>query len=293
MPSQKSKEIRKALVKDSINDVPIIQKRKEWDDYSKTIDIPEDVTVIEESIKGVFCLWLRSETPLNDYVLVYMHGGGLTEGSVFTAREWTARLAKRTQIPVLSVDYRLAPEHPYPAALQDVLAIYKHLLDVGYDSKKIFFAADSSGCNLALSALITLRDGQANLPSAAILVSPSIDLTLSGESFETRLAVEPLVTKEVLAFCAKQYAQDVDLASPSISPLFADLSGLPNIMIQVGDHEILLSDSISLYESILKVGGQAKLDVWEDMWHVWHYFSDLPEAQKALDDISEFLSPYL
>lgn len=295
MPSPESKEIRKTLVKDSLESIntPIVQKRKEWDDYAKSIAIPKGITVTEESIEGIFCLWLRSQTPLDDYVLVYMHGGGLTEGSVFTAREWTARITKQTQIPVLSVDYRLAPENPYPAALEDMLSIYKHLLSIGYNSNKIFFAADSTGCNLALSTLIELRDAGEFLPAATIFISPSVDLTSSGESLETRFAVEPLVTVEAIALCAKQYAQEIELSSPCVSPLFADLSNLPNTLIQVGDHEILLSDSIRLHEAILKVGGKAKLDIWEDMWHVWHYFPDLPEAQKALEDISKFLNPFL
>ena len=293
MPSPESYEIRKTLVKDELDDTPIAQKRKQWDDHAKSTHIPEGVRINEEHIEGIFCLWLSSQESLSDFVMVYMHGGGLTEGSVFTAREWTARLTKTTKVPLLSVNYRLAPEHPYPAALEDMLKIYTYLRRKGYDASKIFFGADSSACNLALVTLIALRDEGKSLPSASILLSPSVDLTLSGESFESRLDVEPLVTKEMLASCAKHYAQEIDLASPKVSPLFADLSGLPDTLIHVGDHEVLLSDAVRLHEAILKAGGQATLKVWEDMWHVWHYFPDLSEAREALDNINVFIQPYL
>lgn len=289
MPSQESVKIRRTLVKDQLDDTPISQKRKAWDDFAKSVPLPVGVFVSEAVIEERLCLWFRTANTFDQQVIIYIHGGGLTEGSVYTAQEFTARLALVTQIPVLSVNYRLAPEHPYPAALNDMKLVYHSLLTGGFQPKQIVFGADSSGCNLALTTLISMRDESIPLPSANFLISPSVDLTLSGDSIRTRAALDPMVSEEVLAHCAKLYAQDHALDSPKVSALFGDLSGLPNTLIQVGDHEILLSDSIRLHENLQQAGGQSTLKIWEEMWHVWHYFPQLPEADKAVNEIKDFL----
>lgn len=289
MPSLESIKIRQTLVKDRLDDTPITQKRKAWDEYAKSQPLPADVELSEELVEGRLCLRLHATDSQDDSVILYMHGGGLTEGSVYTAQEFTARLAKVTRLPILSVNYRLAPEDPYPAALDDMKAVYRWLLNQGIPPEKIIFGADSSGCNLALATLMALRDEGAPLPAATFLISPSIDLTLSGKSMRTRAMVDPMVSEEVLADCARQYASGYPLSDPLISPLFGDLSGLSNMLIQVGDHEILLNDSTRLHEKIQQVGGQSTLRIWDEMWHVWHYFAKLPEAQEAIIEIRDFL----
>ncbi|MEM7734523.1 MAG: alpha/beta hydrolase [Deinococcota bacterium] len=293
MPSQQSIDIRKTLVKDKLDDIPIAQKRQDWDDYAKSVPFSSEVVATETTLEDVLCLWLHPQQVREGYALLYLHGGGLTEGSVYTHREWTARLAQQTHLSVLSVNYSLAPEHPCPVARDEVNRVYKHLLQTGYDPAKICWAADSSGCNLALASLIALRDDGIQLPKAAVLLSPSVDLTCSGESMQSRRQLDPLVSEDVLRYCAHLYAQDYDLASPCISSLFADLTHLPEMLIQVGDHEILRSDAVRLQQAVQRADGAAQLTIWDDMWHVWQMFPELPEAQQALDEIQTFLARHV
>ncbi|MEM7342727.1 MAG: alpha/beta hydrolase [Chloroflexota bacterium] len=290
MSSQKSIEIRKTIVKDELyEDVPLPKKRQEWEEAARKIPLPADINVETTLMGQVPCLWIQTETSLDDYVIIYIHGGGLVEGSAITTREFGARLTKIVQIPVLVVDYRLAPEHPYPAALQDVKAVYRALLNQGYNSKQIIFGGDSSGGGLALAALIALRDDGESQPACMFLISPVVDLTFSGESMVTRADLDPFTSYEVLIHCANLYAQGADLQSPLISPLYADLSNLPLMLIQVGDHEILLSDSVRLADKINQGETVATLKVWDAMWHVWHYYAELPEADQAIEEIRDYL----
>lgn len=294
MLSRKARELRKTLEKDRLDPTTsIVDKRAAWDEYAKTLPIPEDIAVEDEMISGVSARWYRPPTGQKEGVIVYMHGGGLTEGSVYTAQQLTAHLAQTAQMSVLSVDYPLAPEHPYPAALEAMLAVYRALLERGLQPAQIAFGADSSGCNLALATLIALRDQASPLPGAAFLISPSVDLTFTGESMVSRAALDPMVSPEVLRDCAKLYAQEVDLSLPAVSPLFADLSDLPPFLIQAGDHEILLSDAIRLHARVEASGGISALKIWPEMWHVWHYFVEMPEAEQGIEEIGRFLAGYL
>ncbi len=290
MPSPESIEIRKIIVKDELReDIPLHIKRQEWEMASLELPLPSDIDIQSDVIGQVPCLWVRSAHAIDDYVIVYVHGGGLVEGSVTTTREFGARLAKITRIPVLIVDYRLAPEHPYPAALQDFKQVYRALRELGYTPNQIVIGGDSNGGGLALAGLIALRDEGESQPACLFLISPVVDLTFSGESMKTRAEIDPFTSEAVLRHCAALYAQGVDLHSPLISPLFADLSNLPSMFIQVGDHEILLSDSVRLADNANQSGTAAQVEVWADMWHVWHYFADLPEAQEAIEKIRDFL----
>jgi len=290
MPSKLSIEIRKTIVKDELcEDVPLPQKRQLWEEAALKIPLPPSIELKTEHIGKVPCLWIREKQSLDNYVIVYVHGGGLIEGSAITTRELGARLTKIIQIPVLVVDYRLAPEHPYPAALHDVKTAYKNLLKHRYKPEQIIFGGDSNGGGLALAALIALRDEKESQPSSLFLISPVVDLTFSGESMITRANLDPFTSKEVLIHCAQLYAQGADIHLPFVSPLYADLSELPAMLIQVGDHEILLSDSVRLADKVNHCGSAATLKVWDTMWHVWHSYSDLPEAQQAIEEIRDFL----
>lgn len=285
MPSEKYFEIRKTITKDKLReDIPIAQKRREWEEAALKSPVPSTIETKDETIGNVPCLWIHEKQSQDHHVIVYVHGGGLTEGSAITTREFAIRLTQTIHIPILVVDYRLAPEHPFPAALDDVQAVYKGLLARGYTAERIIIGGDSNGGGLALSTLVALRDAEIQQPICAFLISPVADLTFSGESMITRNEVDPFTSKEVLVHCAKLYAQGADLKSPLVSPLFANLSDLPPTLLQVGDHEILLSDSVRLAEKM-----NATLKIWDEMWHVWHCFAELPEAQLAIEEIRDFI----
>lgn len=290
MPSEKSIEIRKTIVKDELRlDVPISKRRQGWEEAALKTPLLPGIEVQAETLGEVPCLWVREKQSHAEYVILYIHGGGLTEGSAVTTREFGSRLTKVLQIPVLIADYRLAPENPFPAAVEDVKAVYKHLRKDRYRPEQIILGGDSSGGGLAISSLIALRDEAEDLPACMFLISAVVDLLFSGESMKTRADIDPFTSIEALKYCAALYAQGADLRAPPISPLYADLSGLPPALIQVGDHEILLSDSTRLADKMNQSGSQATLKVWEAMWHVWHYYADLPEAQQAMEEIRDFL----
>lgn len=287
--SQAGIEIRKTIVKDQLRlDVPIAKKRREWEEAALSIPLQPGVDLETESIEGVPCLWVREENSLEDYVVVYMHGGGLVEGSATTSREFASRLTKTLRIPVLLVDYRLAPEYPFPAALNDVKVVYRSLLS-RYSPEQIIFGGDSNGSGLALASLVSLRDEGEKLPASLFAISPVVDLSFSGESMTTRAALDPFTSEEALKYCAELYTQGGDVLNPLVSPLFADLSAMPSALIQVGDHEILLSDSVRLAKKLEREGSKVSLKIWNELWHVWHYHPALPEAQQAIDEIRDFL----
>lgn len=290
MPSEKSIEIRKTIVKDELRlDVPISKRRQEWEEAALKTPLLPGIEVQAETLGEVPCLWVREKQSHAEYVILYIHGGGLTEGSAVTTREFGSRLTKVLQIPVLIAGYRLAPENPFPAAVEDVKAVYKHLHKDRYRPEQIILGGDSSGGGLAISSLIALRDEAEDLPACMFLISAVVDLLFSGESMKTRADIDPFTSIEALKYCAALYAQGADLRAPPISPLYADLSGLPPALIQVGDHEILLSDSTRLADKMNQSGSHATLKIWDGMWHVWHYYADLPEAQQAMEEIRDFL----
>jgi len=290
MPSKESIEIRKTIIKDTLReDISLQEERKEWENYALSLPLAEGIELREEIIDGVPCLWVYGEQSRQDQVIVYVHGGGLVTGSPRTHREFASRLVKETQVSVLLVDYRLAPENPYPAGLQDVQAVYRALIKERFQPYQIVFGGDSSGGGLALSALVGLRDAGEDVPAGAFFISGVFDCLLSGESMRTRAELDPFTSQEVLANCIRLYAPYADLRSPLISPLYADLTGMPSLLIQIGDHEILLSDSIRLAGKSKQCGVTSYLRVWDDMWHTWPLYADFPEAQGALQEISEFI----
>ena len=200
-----------------------------------------------------------------------------------------ARLAKRAAARITVIDYRLAPEHPYPAAIEDCLAAYRAIVD-RTDPALVTIAGDSAGGGATLATLVALRDAANPLPACAYLLSPWTDLTASGESYRTKVMVDPMIDGDMIESTAVQYAADVPLDHPGVSPLFADLRGLPPMLIQTGSEEILLSDSTDLAERASAAGVEVQLDVREGMWHVYQAFAGLmPEATEALIDAATFI----
>jgi len=225
-----------------------------------------------------------------DRCLLYLHGGAWCMGSPRTHRGLVADLARGARVRALSVDYRLAPEHPYPAGLDDCVAAYGWLLERRVDPSRIVVAGDSAGGNLALALLLRLRDAGIPLPAGAVLLSAATDLALTGDSHMTRKAVDPYFANVGPNALIEEYVGVHDVREPYISPLYADLRGLPPLLIHVGDHEVLLDDSVRLGERAVAAGVDARTVVWPGMMHVFQMFAPfLPEARRANREIAEFV----
>lgn len=225
---------------------------------------------------------------MKKYVVLYCHGGGYSTGSCVYARTLTGKLASSTSMDVLSFDYRLAPEHPYPAATQDAMRVWDYLMLLGYGARDIILAGDSAGGNLALSLMLRLKAEGRLLPRGVILMSPWTDLTSSGKSHSTRADIDPVLNAAYLQEMVTNYAKGQELTDPYISPLFGDYEGFPPVYIQVGNNEVLLDDSVMLYKKLLKVNVSVKLDVFKGMWHVFQ-MSPFKTAYEAMDKNAEFI----
>lgn len=225
---------------------------------------------------------------LKKYVILYCHGGGYSTGSSFYARSITTKLANATSMDVFSFDYRLAPENPYPAATEDAMKAWNHLMLHGYGARDVIIAGDSAGGNLALSLVHKLKQENRLLPRGLVLFSPWTDLTCSGKTYETRKAVDPILSKKYIEEMIQNYAPGEDLENPLISPLFGNFEGFPPTYIQVGDNEILLADAISLHKKMSRANVSVKLDVFKGMWHVFQ-MAPFKKALEAMDKNAEFI----
>lgn len=244
--------------------------------------------------RGVPGEWIVPPGAEESRVLLYLHGGGYVIGSVNTHRDMVSRIARAAQARALAIDYRLAPEHPFPAAVEDATAAYRWLLASGVSAERIVIAGDSAGGGLTLATLLALRDAGDLLPAAAVCISPWTDLAVTGESMDTKADVDPMIRKAEAIEGAKLYLAGADPRTPLASPLYADLSGLPHLLIQVGTHETLLDDSVRLAERARAAGVDVTLEEWEEMIHVWHFFAFiLPEAQQAIDRIGQFVREHV
>jgi monoterpene epsilon-lactone hydrolase len=238
--------------------------------------------------------WLIPSNPAPDRAVLYLHGGGYVLGSCATGRNLAAGIADACAARVLSLDYRLAPEHPFPAALEDALGAYRWLLSQGFAPQALALAGDSAGGGLCVALLVALRDAGDPLPTAAALISPDVDLTRTGESLRTRARADPMLEPEQIRIYTRAYAAGQDLRHPLLSPVYADLRGLPPLLIHVGQDEILLSDSERLAQRAAAAGVDATLEVWPHMWHDWHSFAAwMPEARRALDRLGQFVRDHL
>lgn len=250
---------------------------------------PEGVTCTPVEAGGVSAEWSVAAGVDETKVVLYVHGGGYVMGSAGSHRDVTGRLSKAAGARVLSLNYRLAPEHPFPAPVDDAVAAYRWLLAQGISPGNIAVAGDSAGGGLAIATLLALRDAGEPLPAAGVGISPWVDMEGTGESMTTRAAVDPVVQKEGLLGMAKLYLGDADPKNPLAAPLHADLAGLPPLLLQVGDAETLLDDSTRLAEKARAAGVDVTLKVWDEMPHVWHLFAPiLPEGRQAIDEIGSF-----
>lgn len=274
--------------------LPVEKQRKVMNQASTLSFIPRSVKHQRESLGNINVDWLRPKVAAKDAVMLYLHGGAYVLGSLKTHGELAGKLAAASRLNTAMPDYRLAPEHPFPAALDDAFACYMALLDSGYSANKILVGGDSAGGGLTLSLLLKLKELGIQQPAAAYLISPLTDLTASGESHQTRAEVDPLLSRHWLNYGATAYAGALDLANPMISPLFADVSGLPPIMIQVGDDEILLDDSLQFAKAANAQGVNIHATVWPNMWHDFQATAfGLPEQAEAIEEFSQFATLHL
>jgi len=249
---------------------------------------PKDETLVTtaKEFGGVPGLWADGERG----VLLYLHGGGYTLGSAKAYEQFAASLARSADVALFSVDYRLAPEHPYPAAIDDAVAAYRGLLAGGIPSTDIVIVGDSAGGGLTLAALVALRDAGEALPSAAVVLSPFADLTFSGGSMTGKAERDPALTESGLRDAAAHYLQGADPSTPSASPVFAELLGLPPLLVEVGQDEILLSDSVRIAERAAENGVDVTLHVWPTMIHDWAVFSFmLSEGRDLIDEVGAWV----
>lgn len=225
---------------------------------------------------------------MKKYVILYCHGGGYSTGSRLYARTLTGKLAMSTSMDVLSFDYRLAPEHPYPAALEDAMKVWDYLMLLGYGARDVILAGDSAGGNLALALTLKLRKEKRLLPRGLVLMSPWTDLTSSGQSHKTKAQIDPVLNAAYLAEMIHNYAAQEDLTNPLISPLFGEYEGFPPTYIQVGENEVLQDDAKMLYQKLLKANVSVRLDIFPGMWHVFQ-MSPFKTAYEAMDRNAEFI----
>jgi monoterpene epsilon-lactone hydrolase len=245
-------------------------------------------------VEGLHAEWITAPGASAERVILYLHGGAYILGSVNTHRLVATNLSRVTQARVLIVEYRLAPEHPFPAAVDDALIAYRCLLSQGISPKHLAVAGDSAGGGLAVALLVAARDAGEPLPAAAVCLSPFVDMALSGASMKTKVKVDLIVRSDLIPHVVKAYLGEADPCTPLASPLYADLHCLPSLLIQVGTDEVLLDDAVRLAAQARAAGVEATLEVWDGMFHAWQTAGNmLPEARQAMARIGQFVRAHI
>jgi len=266
------------------------KERIELDKLGAMFKLPKGIAVEKASAGGVPAEWLTPAGVSDKRVVLYLHGGSYTCGSCNSHRSMVSNIAIASKARALLLDYRLAPEHPHPAAVEDAVAAYKWLLEGGVDPKHIVIAGDSAGGGLAVALLVSLRDANIPMPAASICLSPWTDLAFSGETWKSKAKADLIIFDYKEHAFAKMYLGGLDAKTPLASPLYADLKGLPPMLIQVGLDEVLLADSTRLVERLKQAGVNATLEEWEKMQHVWQFTASfMPEARRAVQKIGGFI----
>lgn len=266
------------------------QSREVLDENGAKFKVPADVTLEPVSADGVDAEFLTAPGSDPEKVVLYLHGGGYAIGSIKSHRYLMQNISRASGARTLGINYALAPENPFPAAIEDAAGAYRWLLKQGFKPKNIAIAGDSAGGGLTLATLLYLRDAGDPLPAAGVGISPWTDMTCSADSYTTRLAIDPMVLGNGLQKMADFYVGDADKKNPLASPVFADMTGMPPLLIHVGGREVLYDDAITVYENAKKAGVDVELLDEPEMFHVWHAFAPmLDEAQQAVDKIGVYL----
>ncbi len=274
------------------NDATVEQKRRRAARAARLLPGPPPGTrTLAVDAGGVRADWIATRAWQPGRHILFLHGGGFIAGSPALYRNLTWRIAAATHARVLSVDYRLAPEHPFPAALDDAVTAYRWLLAEGANPERIAVMGDSAGGGLTLSLLLRLRDDGVPLPAAAVAVSPWTDLAMTGRSFTANAGADPLLSTDQARRFVGYYLAGADPRSPYISPLYGEPAGLPPTIIQVGSDEVLRDDAVRMAERMRAAGCRVELEIWPRMPHVWHLFAPvLPEAHRAIRRIGAFVT---
>jgi monoterpene epsilon-lactone hydrolase len=287
-------------VREMLEGLPVLENlslddlRISGEGFATTATEPEDVTYRLVNANGVPAEVVTPAASARDRYVLHMHGGGFVMCSVASHRRFVGHLSKAVGVLGLAPEYRLAPEHPHPAGPEDGVKAYRYLLDRGIAANHIVISGDSAGAGLALTMLQMIRDLGLPHPAAGVLLSPWVDLEVIGETMETRAAVDPLVRQVQLRQSAARYLGGKAANDPSASPLLGDFTGLPPLLVQIGDHETLLDDAVRLTRRAEEAGVEVKLEVWPEMLHIFQCWAgNVPEADEAIGKIAEWLRPRL
>ena len=294
--STEQRESLDAILRQSAfpDDSDVDEQRRALRELLSAQPLPADVTVTEATLGGVPTAEITVDGIEPRHVVLYFHGGVYVMGDAFLAADLASQVGRRAQAKVISVDYRLGPEDPYPAAVDDALAAYEALLEDGIAASDIAFAGESAGGGLAVATLVNARDRGLPLPAAAFVMSPYADLTLTGTTMDAKGDVDPLMSRKRLQARIADYTAGRDPALGLISPIFADLSGLPPLIIQAGSHEVLLDDAVRLAQRAAIADVEVTLDITPGVPHVFQaYHPILDEAAAALDRAGQLLSTHL
>ena len=269
------------------------QMRVAYDRVCASIRVPSEAHFEQVDVDGVSGCWVTVPESSSNRTILYLHPGGYAVGSVYGHRHVAAALARASAARVLAIDYRLAPENPHPAAVEDAATAYRFILHHGATPSSVAICGDSAGGGLAIATLLSLRDAGTSLPACGVAVSPWTDLALSGESMATKAGEDPVNSREMLGGLAMMYLAGADPQTPLASPLYGDLAGLPPLLVLAGSAEVLLDDAKRLAVRAQAAGVDVTLKVADDMVHIWTFFeSFLPEAQAALDQIGQFVTAH-
>ncbi|MDE5587868.1 MAG: alpha/beta hydrolase [Acetatifactor sp.] len=269
---------------------PDLEKHRQSQDAIGSIfGNTKSISYREVDIDGIYGEWVSvNRAHMKKYVVLHCHGGGYSTGSCLYARTLTSKLAASTSMDVFCFDYRLAPENPYPAALEDAMKVWNYLMLFGYGARDVILTGDSAGGNLALALSLKLKAEGRLLPRGLVLMSPWTDLTSSGDSFESKESLDPVLNKPYIDRMVSAYAEGQDLKTPLVSPLYGDFEGFPPTYIQVGENEILLSDSLRLHQAFVDANVSVKMDIYPGMWHVFQ-MSPVKAAREAMNKNAEFI----
>ena len=291
MSRQQLQQLVQMLKAQPIAGHPTVQEtRANFEQMAALFPVAADVKCEPVSAGGVKAEWVTAPGADAGRAVLYLHGGGYVIGSINTHRDLAGRISRAAKARTLLIDYRLAPEHPFPAAVEDSVAAYRWMLAQGLKASRIAAAGDSAGGGLTVATLVAIRDAKIPVPAAGVCLSPWIDLEGLGDSMKSKASIDPIVQKEGLLEMAAHYLNGQDARSPLAAPLYADLAGLPPLLVQVGTAETLLDDSTRLAERARKAGVKVTLEPWNDMIHVFQVFAPmLDEGQQAIDKIGEFV----
>ena len=287
------KAIHSAATPDVMDLEDLEKQRKNQELLGRLVAPMSGMTWRPFQVEEMNCAWIRPQRGYDRRkAILYCHGGGYTSGNLGYSRILGSKLSQVTGMQVLNFEYRLAPEHPYPAAVEDAMAAWDYLMYQGYGARDIIVAGDSAGGNLALVLTHNLKQAGRRLPRALLLFSPWTDMTASGRSYQERAAIDPVLTLTYIYATRDAYARGLDFTDPCLSPLFADLSGFPPTLVQAGTNEILLSDAVRLRNKMHRANVVCRLEVWEGMWHVFQTFP-MKKAHEALEHVERFLAETL